>query len=232
MTQTLKALRIQTLKIGVTFAIPWYSIAVAIALCATAFAAINNQVPDSSRTVGAVLAFYFSGIGMQPWLVTQMFPFTMALSVTRRAFVQATMLLIAGEAVIAGVGLTILNRIEIATHGWFVHMRLLDLSHIHQDNVLAQALVYAVPMAAVSTLMAFVGTVFRTFGLFGLWAFFAVLAVAATAVLVILALTHSFGNVADFFGSQPMLANLGVYPLVLVALFGTGWAALMMRARV
>jgi hypothetical protein len=91
------------------------------------FAVIGGEVSYGSRTTGALAAFYLSGVGVQPWLITQLFPFSTALSITRRAFVRATALLVAAETVIAGLGLALLNKIEIGTHGWLVHMRLLDL---------------------------------------------------------------------------------------------------------
>ena len=231
-TETVKALRIQLLKPGVTFAVPWYSMAIAIAICVSLFAVIGSQVPYSSRATGALGAFYLSGVGVQPWLATQLFPFSMALSVTRRAFVRATALLVLGETVIAGLGLAALNKLEIATHGWFVHARVLDLPHIHQDDYFTQALVYGVPTMALTSITAFLGAVFRVFGQVGLWLFFVGMSVAAAALVAAMGLTHNLGHVWHFFSSQPMLADFALYPLVLVALFGTGWAVLMLRSRV
>ncbi|GAA1968606.1 hypothetical protein [Catenulispora subtropica] len=231
MSPTEKALRIQTLKLKQTFAIQWYSIGIAICLVAVIFA-VAHDTPYDRRVSGALSAFYLSSAGMQPWLVNHVFPFSMALSVTRSAFVRATMVIIAAEAVLAGVGLTVLSRVEHATDGWFVHMRLIDLPHIHQDNAFTQALVYGVPMAALSSMTAFIAAVFRTFGQIGLWVLAVGMAVLGALVVVLLTLTHSVGAFADFFSSQPMLADLAVYPLVLVVLFGGGWAVLMKRARV
>jgi hypothetical protein len=227
---TEKALRIQTLKLKQTFAIQWYSIGIAITLVAVIFAVAGSTYDQ--RTTGALSAFYLSSAGMQPWLVNHVFPFSMALSVTRAAFIRATMVIVAAEAVLAGVGLTVLNRIEHATDGWWVHMRLIDLPHVHQDNAFTQALVYGVPMAAVSSVMAFIAAVFRTFGQFGLWVFAVGMAVLASLVIIILTLTHTFGDVTHFFASQPMLADFALYPLVLVLLFGSGWVVMMRRARV
>lgn len=232
MNQTMKALRIQMLKPGTTFAVPWYGIGIAIVICTALFALISGQVPDHSRSTGALSAFYLSGLGLQPWLITQLFPFSTALSITRRAFVRATALLVAAETVIAGLGLALLNKIEIGTHGWFVHMRLLDLPHIHQNNYFTQALVYGIPMMALTSVTAFVAAIFRIFGQLGLWLFFVALAAVSAAVAAVLVLTHTIGHVGHFFGSQPMLADFALYPLALVMLFGTGWAVLMLRSRV
>lgn len=232
MTETIKAVRLQLLKPGTTFAVPWYSIGIAIAICMILFGVIGSQVPYHSRSTGALGAFYLSGLGVQPWLITQLFPFSTALSITRRAFVQATVLLVAAETVIAGLGLALLNKIEIGTHGWFVHMRLLDLPHVHQDGYFTQALVYGVPMMALTSVMAFVGAIFRIFGQLGLWLFLVVLAALSAAVVATLVLTHTIGHVGHFFGHQPMLADFALYPMALVVLFGTGWAVLMLRSRV
>jgi hypothetical protein len=232
MTQTIKALRIQLLKPGVTFAVPWYSVAIAIAICVSLFAVNGSQIPYSSRTTGALSGFYLSSIGVQPWLITQLFPFSMALSVTRRAFVQATVLLIMIQAVLAGLGLAVLDRLEIATHGWYVHTRVVDLPHVHQNNFFTQALVYGVPTMALTAITAFLGAVFRTFGQLGLWVCFVGTAAAAAAVVTTLVVTHTIMHVGHFFGTQPMLADFALYPLAVVALFGTGWVVLMLRARV
>lgn len=231
MSPTEKALRIQTLKLKQTFAIQWYTIAIAIVLVAVVFA-VGRDVPYEHRITGALSAFYLSSAGMQPWLINQVFPFAMALSVSRNAFVRATMLIVAGEAVAAGLGLTVLSRLESATDGWFVHMRLVDLPVVHQDDAFTQFLVYGVPMAVVSTVMAFIAAVYRAFGQIGLWLFMVGLAGAAVLVIVLLTLTHTAGPVVHFFGSQPKLADFALYPLILVALFGTGWVLMMKRARV
>jgi hypothetical protein len=232
MTQTIKALRIQLLKPGVTFAIPWYSVTIAISISVLVFAAIGSQVPYSSRVTGALSGFYLSSIGVQPWLVTQLFPFSMALSVTRRAFIQATALLVVAQAVLAGLGLAILDRLETATHGWFVHTRVVDLPHVHQNNFFTQALVYGVPTMALTALTAFLGAVFRAFGQLGLWVFFVGSAAVAAAVVATLVVTHTITHVGHFFATQPMLADFALYPLTVVALFGAGWVVLMLRARV
>ena len=232
MTETVKALRIQLMKPSATFAVPWYSIGIAIAICTVLFAVIGGEVSYGSRTTGALAAFYLSGVGVQPWLITQLFPFSTTLSITRRAFVQATVLLVAAETVIAGLGLALLNKIEIGTHGWFVHMRLLNLPHIHQDNYFTQALVYGVPMLALTSVTALLGAIFRLFGQLGLWLFFMAMAAVSATVVAVLVLTHSLGHIAHFFGHQPMLADLALYPLVLVVLCGTAWAVLMLRSRV
>ncbi|GAA2049762.1 hypothetical protein GCM10009839_64860 [Catenulispora yoronensis] len=231
MSPTEKALRIQTLKLRQTFALPWFSLMIAILMVAAIFG-VAHQVPYDKRVTGALTAFYLSGIGMQPWLINQVFPFAMALSVTRGAFIRATAAIIFVEAVVAGAGLTVLSRLETATHGWFVHTRLLNLPHVHQDNVFSQFLVYGVPMAVLSTTMACVAAVFRAFGQIGLWVFAVATAVLAALTIIVLTLTHAGGSVVHFFGSQPMLADFALYPLALVALFGTGWVLLMKRARV
>ncbi|MFL6114549.1 MAG: ATP-binding cassette domain-containing protein [Catenulispora sp.] len=51
-------------------------------------------------------------------------------------------------------------------------------------------------------------------------------------VITALTLTHTAEHVGHFFVSQPSLANLALYPLAVVAVFGGAWAVLMMRARV
>jgi hypothetical protein len=232
MTETVKALRIQLMKPSATFAVPWYSIGIAIAICTALFAVIGGEVSYSNRTTGALAAFYLSGVGVQPWLATQLFPFSTALSITRRAFVRATVLLVTAETVLAGLGLALLNKIEIGTHGWFVHMRLLNLPYVHQDDYFTQALVYGVPMMALTSVTALLGAIFRLFGQLGLWLFFMALGAVSATVAAVLVLTHSLGHIAHFFGRQPMLADFALYPMVLVVACGTAWAALMLRSRV
>ena len=82
--------------------------------------AIFAMVPDDATTVisgsGQAVMWYFFALGIQA--MTLLFPFSQAMSASRRSFYMGTVGLFAGVALVLAVVYWILGLIEQATDGW------------------------------------------------------------------------------------------------------------------
>src|SRR5690606_33456385 len=109
------------------------------------------------------------------------FPFSQAMSVTRRDFFLGTML----TGLLASGGLAalfvILGFVENATNGWGLNGRVYFLDDFGGGNIVVAFLAYLViAMLAFTTGLTF-ATIYKRFNLLGLWASIAVVVLALLA---------------------------------------------------
>jgi len=159
--------------------------------------------------------------------ITQVFPFAVGLSVTRRDFFAATALVVTGYAVVFGVVQLGFLGIERASGGWGRQVRIFDLDYLRQGNLLAQWLAYTIPFLAVSAAAVLLGVVFQRWQQPGVY-------VLATGVVALLAgigvLVSALGRwpeIGRFFARQPPLALNAGYPLAIALILGAvAWLAI------
>lgn len=159
--------------------------------------------------------------------MTQVFPFTLGLGVTRRAFAAATALVVLGQALLLGLVLVAFDVAERLTGGWGREARIFGLDMLGTSNPLALWLVYSGPLIAVSAIGVLAGVVFQRWRHTGIYlAIFG--SVALLAVVGVLAKLQSWGpSIGGFLGGQPSLALFSAYPLVFaLALGGAAWLVL------
>ena len=219
--------RIQTVNWFWIFVFPVVLLLLIFALNLGLFAAIGDAAPPEGRVTGALLSIYMVVLGAHLQTMTQVFPFALGLSATRRAFYAATGLVVGAQSVIFGVLLLVFGRIEMATGGWGINLRFFGLPFLLQDGLLAQWLVYTVPFLALSAVGVFIGVVFKRWSQAGFYA----LAVGSGVVLAGLAIVVTWQRwwpaVGSFFIDQSTFALLVGYPLVIaVVLGGAGWLAI------
>ncbi|CCH30232.1 hypothetical protein ABZ816_37870 [Actinosynnema sp. NPDC047251] len=156
--------------------------------------------------------------------MTQVFPFALGLSVTRRTFYAATALVVVAQAVLFGLLLLVFQRVERMTDGWGRHMRVYGLDYLVQENPIAQWSSYAAQFVAVSALGVFAGVVFHR------WRQTGILVAIVGGVSLLAgagALVTKQGwwpAIGRFFADQPDIAVVAGYPLALAAVIGgAGW---------
>jgi len=159
--------------------------------------------------------------------MTQVFPFTLGLGVTRRTFAAATALVVLGQALFVGLGLVALDVVERLTGGWGREAQIFGLDVLGQSNPLVLWFVYSGPLVAVSAIAVLAGVVFQRWRLTGIYlAIFG--SVAVLVAVGVLAKTQSWGPaIGGFLDGQPPLALFTAYPVVFaLALGGAGWLVL------
>jgi hypothetical protein len=159
--------------------------------------------------------------------MTQVFPFTLGLGVTRRKFAAATALVVTAQALLFGLVLVAFGAVERLTGGWGREARIFELGALRQDGPLTQWLAYSGPIVAASAIGVLAGVVFQRWRQTGIY-----LSVFGSAALLagagaLTTTQHWWPSIGGFLGGQPSLALFTAYPLVFaLALGGAAWLVL------
>ena len=189
-------------------------LAVSFVINRTVFAIIGDQIPGDPKT-GGVLSIYVTLMIVAGQTVAQVFPFALGLSVTRRSFYAASVLLLAAGSVLFGVLLYLGKLVEDATGGWGIRMSFFSQSFMHSDNAVAQILVYTVPFLALG-LVGFVSALLhRRWGVNGLFGATIVLLVLSGAVTALITRQRLWPRIGHWFADQSALSLFAGWPALL-----------------
>jgi hypothetical protein len=159
--------------------------------------------------------------------MTQVFPFTLGLGVTRRTFAAATALVVLGQALVLGLVMTLLDVVERSTGGWGREARIFGLDVLGQHGPPALWLVYSGPLVAVSAIGVLTGVVFQRWRQTGIYLALGGVVVLLAGTKILTAQRSWWPAISDFFGDQPSFALYTAYPLVFaLALGGAAWLVL------
>ncbi len=227
MRQAVQVARIQTVNSLSTLGMPWGILVLAFIANLIIFG-MASGIPTDSRSTGAIMSIYIVTLIANLQTMTQVFPFAVGLSVTRRAFFAGTGLLIAAQSLASGVLLTLLLELEQATGGWGLQLQFFGLPFLLQSNWFAQVLVYTAPFLLIAFVGIAVGTVFKRWGQNGMFVLSVSAIVVVTGLAVLITWQQWWDAVGSFFTDTSGLALVGGYPLVLAAAVA-GLAYLGMR---
>lgn len=219
MTQLLRVARIQFINAGLTLILPVVILALALLATILIFFVIGDSVPEEGGVGGGLASVYVTMLIVHLQTMTQMFPFAVGLSVTRRVFFGATTLIIVGQSVLYGALFTLCKYIERATDGWGVNLIFFELPFLQHDNVFAQFLAYTVPMLAMTFFGLWIGIVFKRWGQYGVWAFVISLGALAVGAVVVVTWQEWWSRIGVFLTDHPPLALQAGYPLVIALVF-------------
>ncbi|MFG1643326.1 hypothetical protein ACGFMK_23780 [Amycolatopsis sp. NPDC049252] len=159
--------------------------------------------------------------------MTQIFPFTLGLGVTRRTFAAATALVVLGQALLLGLGLVAFDAVERLTGGWGRHARIFGLDVFGQGDPLTRWLVYSGPLIAVSAVAVVAGVVFQRWRQNGIYLALFAGALLLAGVKVLVTAQRWWPSITGFLRGQPSLALFTAYPVVFaLALGGAAWLVL------
>jgi hypothetical protein len=227
MRRVLDVARILTVNWQLVLGLPVLILAVTLALNLAIFGTIGDGAPVEGRMTGAMVSVYFVMAISHLQTITQIFPFAIGLSVTRRAFYAGLGLVVVAQAVGYGLLLTVGAWVEAATDGWGLSVRFFGLDFLPQGNFLVQWLAYTVLFLAITAIGVFVGVVFKRWGQLGVWVTIVGTAVLFTGLTLLVTWQRWWPAVLAFFAQQPPLALVAGYPLVIALVVGTaGWFTL------
>ena len=147
MNRVLAASRLNLAHPLVTLGMPWLIVSLSFAVNLAVWHLTPAGAEDGGFT-GGVLALYITAMIVYLQSVTQLLPFAMGLSLSRRTFYLGTALLAVVHSLTYFIAIAVLTSIEDATGGWGADMAFWAPGPLHVDNVALQVLVSGAPMLA------------------------------------------------------------------------------------
>ncbi|HEX2301649.1 MAG TPA: hypothetical protein VHH34_24615 [Pseudonocardiaceae bacterium] len=230
MNRVLNVARIQLVNAPVIIGMPWLILGLAFAANLAIFGTAGGEIPSEGHSTGALMSIYIVVLITQLQTMTQVFPFALGLSVTRRTFFAATSLVVTLQALGYGIVLYLLLQLERATEGWGLSLNFYGLPFLLQDDPVLQVLVYAVPLLFLSFLGVALGVVFKRWGQLGLYVLGAASIVLVGGLAALATMLDWWPALGRFLADRTALGLLVGYPLVLAVLIATTGYLLIRRA--
>ena len=136
--------------------------------------------------------WYFLALGIQSLTLT--FPFSMAMSISRRTFYLGTVALFSVCARALSVFYYVMGLLEVATDGWGMGGQFFALQWIADNNWLVQILFYFVLMVLLFMIGFLAATIYMRWRTTGMVAFFICLGVLVLGIIALITLTNSWGE--------------------------------------
>ncbi|GAA3753538.1 hypothetical protein GCM10022225_42800 [Plantactinospora mayteni] len=222
MNRVLTVSRVQLVGWQNTVGWPWLLLLMVFAVNYALFLSIGDI--EDNPTTGAIASIYIIVFVTSINWITQLLPFSMALSVIRRTFYLATALFLVVQSVVFGVLLFCCQLIEEATNGWGIRLRFFGLNFIDQQNPLLQIAIYTMPFILLGFLGIFVAVFYKRFGLTGMWLLSTATLLVLASVAVLITWLDLWSDIEGWLVDQPMAAWFVGWPALLTALLaGAGY---------
>ena len=211
MRRTLNVVRLQLINRQTFIWVPLIIIVGATLLSVVVYALIPVDTPKYGGAGQAPL-WYFFAIGMSAMTLT--FPFSQAMSITRRDFFLGTMLTAVLGAALMGVVFLLGGALEVATNGYGVNGYVFHLPWLWEAGPFA-AFLSAFTLALFFFVIGFTGaTIYKSWGPLVLTIVSAALAVLLVGLMFLVTRLELWGTVGD------TIASLGAIGLALWGLVG------------
>jgi hypothetical protein len=227
MNRTLATARMHLVNPLLTIGIPWAIVLLSFAINLPIWALTDAGKAPGGGITGGVLSLYITVLVVYVQSVTQLLPFAMGMSISRRTFYRGTALVAVGSALAYGIALSVLTQVEDATGGWGVGLQFWAPGPVDVDNWALQVVVSGAPMLAAAFLGVGIGVVMKRWGQLGLWSLVvgALLVFGGLAILV--SWQQAWGDVGTWLTDQSMLTLAVLIPAVLsVVAAGLSFAGL------
>ncbi|GAA3625419.1 hypothetical protein GCM10022419_133740 [Nonomuraea rosea] len=190
----------------------------------------NYDPGDGVTTTGGLISLCGIVIGMATISVTQIFPYALGMSVTRREFYLAWSLLAVVQSVLYALVLCLLRAVEQATGYWGMRMRFFDLPFMNDANPVLLLLGYAVPMLVMTHLGILLGTLHLRWGTTGVLASLTLAFTALGLAAALITWTGRWHAIGRWLLDQSPMALLAGWPVLVAAAFAVGGYRLIRRA--
>lgn len=218
MSRVWNVVRIQLVNAPMVLAFPLGILALVFVINLGIFAVLGDIVPAEGRTTGALISIYIVMLTVHLQTMTQVFPFALGLSVTRRTFFAATAAVVTAQSLGYGIVLYLLRVLEDATGGWGLGLEFYGLPFVTEANPILQIIVYTVPFLLMSYLGVWTGIVFKRWGQPGVYLLAIGTGVLGALFFIITTWQEWWPAVGRFFADQTPVGLFGGYFLALAAL--------------
>lgn len=224
MNRTLNVVRMQLVNRQTYIWVPLIVLGGSFAIALAIYAMIASAgVPEPKYGGGAQAPlWYFAVVGVQA--LTLVFPFSQAMSVTRREFYFGTVLTAVMTSAILAAVFMIGGLIEQANDGWWMNGYFFYLPWIWEAGPLAAGFVFFVVALLFFIVGFWAATIYKRFG--NLWLTVCLLAVALGLVLIawLITLSESWPTVWEWIMTQGALGLAGWGMALILVLAVSSWA--------
>ncbi|MBD7958421.1 hypothetical protein H9651_12285 [Microbacterium sp. Sa4CUA7] len=226
MSRTINVARMQLVNRQTYIWIPLIVLAGSLVITLAIYGILANAGVEGPKYGGGAQAplWYFAVVGIQALTLT--FPFSQAMSVTRREFYLGTVLTATGTSAILGVVFVLGGLIEQATDGWGMNGYFFYLPWVWEAGPVAAGFVFFV-LALLFFVCGFWGaTIYKRFGNLWLTVVLVGLSLALVGLAWVITQTRSWGAVAEWLVAQSAL-GLALWGVGLIAVLGViSWRTL------
>ena len=201
MNRVLQAARLHLIHPAMMLGIPWLIVSISFVINLATWYLTPAGEEDGGFT-GGIGALYVTILVIFVQAVTQLLPFAMGVSLSRRAFFLGTALVAALHALASGVVISVLISIENATGGWGREMDFWAPGIFEVGNPVLQVFAAAAPMAAFAFVGVGIGIVHQRWGPAGTWGLIVGSMVVFGALAVLITWLEAWREVGDWFADQ------------------------------
>jgi hypothetical protein len=217
MNRVLAAARLQVVRPQIILGIPWLVVGISFAINWAVWVLADLRNEPGAGFTGGVLALYVTVGVVFVQAFTQVLPFAMGVSLSRRSYWLGVVLIGVLSALGYGVALAALSAIGDATDGWGVGLSFWAPEPMNVDSFLLQVLVSGVPMLTFVFAGIGIGVVFKRWGPNGLWALSILATLLLGALAVLLTALGAWRDIGAWLADQSLLTlSVGV-PLAITA---------------
>lgn len=220
MNRVLSAARLHVVHPLVILGVPWVVVGISFAINLALWGSVGIGEDDPDATTWGVTALYAAVAFIFGQAVTQLLPFAMGVSLSRRAFFLGTALVAVAQAVGYGLAIATLARIERATGGWGVALSYWAPGPLYVDSFWLQVLVSGTPMLAFMAVGVGVGIVQKRWGLNGIWGLIIGLTAVLGGLIVLISWQRGWDDVGSWLGAQDVATLAVGLPIVVAAILG------------
>jgi hypothetical protein len=201
MTRVLQAARLHLIHPLVILGIPWLVVSISFAINVAVWH-LTPAGEDDGGFTGGVLALYITVLVVYVQAVTQLLPFAMGISLSRRTFYLGTALVVVVQSLFYGIALAVLGAIENATDGWGAGMNYWAPGPFEVDNFVLQVFASGTPMLAFAFIGVGTGIVQKRWGQAGTWGLIIASMVFFGGLAILITWLDGWGSLATWFSDQ------------------------------
>ncbi|MGY1687576.1 hypothetical protein ACI8AK_18485 [Geodermatophilus sp. SYSU D00867] len=217
MNRVLAAARLHSMNPLLTVGIPWGVVSLSFAINLAVWSLTDAGTQPGGGITGGVASLYITVLVVFVQSVTQVLPFAMGMSLSRRTFYLGTALAAVAAALAYGVALSVLTSIEDATGGWGMRLNFWAPGQMDVDNTALQVLVSGAPMLAAAFLGVAIGVVMKRWGQFGIWGLVIGAMVVFGGLAVLVSWRGWWGDVGTWLVDESVLTLAVAIPVALAA---------------
>lgn len=226
MSRLLTAARLHLVNPLVMIGIPWLVAGIAFAINLALYALTDAGEQENAIT-GGISSLYITVLVVFVQAVTQLLPFAMGMSLSRRTFYLGTALVAVAQSLYYGIALATLTAVEGATGGWGVDLAFWAPAGMDVDDFALQVLVSGGPMLAATFLGLGIGVVMKRWGQLGMWGLIVGAVVLLGAAAVLVTWLEAWGDLGAWLGDRSAgTLAAGLPALLAVVLAGLSWGGI------